>query len=75
MTPNHLLLQLRIGATVPETPITVIRKVVGARETNTTDAQGARTKRDVTGPAHATGLAFEECPHARNSTNARLKRR
>jgi hypothetical protein len=73
MTPNHLVLQLRIGATVPETPITVIRKVVGAGETNTTDAQGARTNRDVTGAAHATRFAFGECPHARNSTNARLK--
>jgi hypothetical protein len=73
MTLKHLLPQLRIGATVPETPITVIRKVVGAGETNTTDAQGARTNRDVTGAARATRFAFEECPHARNSTNARLK--
>jgi hypothetical protein len=49
-TLNHLLPQLRIGATVPKTPIMVIRKVVGARETNTTDAQGIRTNRDITDP-------------------------
>jgi hypothetical protein len=64
MTLNHLLLQLRIGATVPKTPIMVIRKVVGARETNTTYAQGTRTNRDITGPTYATRFAFRECPHA-----------
>jgi hypothetical protein len=64
MTLNHLLLQLRIGATVPKTPIMVIRKVVGARETNITDAQGTRTNRDITDPLHASRVAFGECPHA-----------